>query len=207
MKPLKDRLIEGENEEQSFFENTENSLEIAKTLVAFANCDGGTLLIGLKKNGKIIGVNPEVELKIVSMIAEENCEPNINFSSRIIQEGFRILLEIFVLSADVKPCKVISDSKKEIFIRKDNVNIIANKIIESVWKYKVKNSIKPVCLSTHEIEVRDFIKRSSKASLTKIYKNFDLPMDTIDYILVRLITWKIIFMDLSEKGSEFTSIN
>ena len=205
MKTLQEILREGENKCQSFFENTDDVLEIARTLVAFSNCDGGVLLIGLKKNGKIVGVDPQNELLNISLILQENCEANMTISSRIFQEKVRIVLEISVLLGNEKPYKVISDSKKEVFIRKENRNILANKMQEDVWKFKRLNVVKPINLSPAEKTMLDLIHSNSKISLTKIHKKSNLSFSEIDRVLVRLISWNYIVMEMTDNGAEFSN--
>ncbi len=204
MKTLQEILREGENKCQSFFENTDDVLEIARTLVAFSNCDGGVLLIGLKKNGKIVGVDPQNELLNISLILQENCEPHMTISSRIFQEKVRIVLEISVLSGNEKPYNVIYNSKKEVFIRKENRNILANKMVEDVWKFKRLNEVKPINLSTAEKTMLDLIHSNSKISLTKIHKKSNLSFSEIDRVLVRLISWNYIVMEMTDNGTEFS---
>jgi len=204
MKTLQEILREGEHKGQSFFENTDDVLEIARTLVAFSNCDGGVLLIGLKKNGKIVGVDPQDVLLNISLILQENCEPHMTISSRIFQEKVRILLEISVLSGNEKPYNVIYNSKKEVFIRKENRNVLANKILEDVWRFKRRNEEKSINLAPTEKMVLDLIHSNSKISLTKIHKKSNLSITEIDRILVRLISWDYIAMEMTENGSEFS---
>ncbi len=204
MKTLQEILREGENKCQSFFENTDDVLEIARTLVAFSNCDGGVLLIGLKKNGKIVGVDPQNELLNISLILQENCQPHMKISSRIFQEKVRIVLEISVLSGNEKPYNVIYNSKKEVFIRKENRNILANKMVEDVWKFKRLNVVKPINLSPAEKTMLDLIHSNSKISLTKIHKKSNLSFSEIDRVLVRLISWNYIVMEMTDNGTEFS---
>jgi len=204
MKTLQEILREGEHKGQSFFENTDDVLEIARTLVAFSNCDGGVLLIGLKKNGKIVGVDPQNELLNISLILQENCEPHMTISSRIFQEKVRIVLEISVLSGNEKPYKVISNSKKDSFIRKENRNVLANKMLEDVWKFKRRNEEKSVNLIPTEKMMLDLIHSNSKISLTKIHKKSNLSFSEIDRVLVRLISWNYIVMEMTDNGTEFS---
>ncbi|HNQ12507.1 MAG TPA: ATP-binding protein, partial [Bacteroidia bacterium] len=56
------KLIQnGENETLDFKQEISDSIRIAKTIVSFANHKGGTLLIGVKDDGHIKGVNAEDE--------------------------------------------------------------------------------------------------------------------------------------------------
>ena len=54
-------IAEGEHQQQDFKFEISDARKIAKTLSAFANTDGGRLLIGVKDNGKIAGVRSEEE--------------------------------------------------------------------------------------------------------------------------------------------------
>mgnify|MGYP000599236676 CR=1 FL=1 len=54
-------IAEGEHQQQDFKFEISDARKIAKTLSAFANTDGGRLLIGVKDNGKIAGVRSAEE--------------------------------------------------------------------------------------------------------------------------------------------------
>ena len=61
MSELKRLIAEGEGVQLDFKFRIDDQKKIARTLSAFANTEGGKLLIGVKDNGKINGVNPEEE--------------------------------------------------------------------------------------------------------------------------------------------------
>ena len=57
------RLIsEGEHVHQDFKFEISDARKIAKSISAFANTEGGRLLVGVKDNGKIAGVRSEEEI-------------------------------------------------------------------------------------------------------------------------------------------------
>jgi predicted HTH transcriptional regulator len=57
-------IEEGEHQQQDFKYCINDSKKIAKSLVAFANTDGGRLLIGVKDNGKITGIKSDEEFYV-----------------------------------------------------------------------------------------------------------------------------------------------
>ena len=63
-------IAEGEHQQQDFKFEISDARKIAKTLSAFANTDGGRLLIGVKDNGKIAGVRSEEEKYMIEAAAQ-----------------------------------------------------------------------------------------------------------------------------------------
>ena len=64
------KLIEkGESQTLDFKFEVSDSRKIARTFSAFANTDGGTLLIGVKDNGAIAGVRTEEEYYMIEAAA------------------------------------------------------------------------------------------------------------------------------------------
>jgi predicted HTH transcriptional regulator len=53
---IKNLIKQGEHQQLDFKFEITDSKKIARSLVAFANTDGGKLLIGVKDNGAIAGV-------------------------------------------------------------------------------------------------------------------------------------------------------
>ena len=54
-------IAEGEHQQQDFKFEISDARKIAKSLSAFANTEGGRLLIGVKDNGKIAGIRSDEE--------------------------------------------------------------------------------------------------------------------------------------------------
>ena len=63
---LEKLISEGEHVHQDFKFAISDARKIAKSLSAFANTEGGRLLVGVKDNGKIAGVRSEEELYMIS---------------------------------------------------------------------------------------------------------------------------------------------
>lgn len=67
----------GENSYIEFKEEDIKAKELAEEIVAFANSEGGTILIGISDDGNIKGVQDKnIEEKIMN-ICRNNCIPNI----------------------------------------------------------------------------------------------------------------------------------
>jgi ATP-dependent DNA helicase RecG len=75
---LREIIRNGENSYIEFKEEAIKAKELAEEIVAFANSEGGTILIGADDDGNIKGVSdPSLEEKIMN-ICRNNCIPNIS---------------------------------------------------------------------------------------------------------------------------------
>ena len=82
-------IAEGEHQQQDFKFEISDARKIAKTLSAFANTDGGKLLIGVKDNGKIAGVRSDEEQYMIEAAAGLYCSPEVNYTMQTYQvEGW-----------------------------------------------------------------------------------------------------------------------
>ncbi len=72
-------IDECEHQKQDFKFCINDSKKIAKSLVAFANTDGGRLLIGVKDNGRIAGIKSDEEFYMIESAAKIYSKPPITF--------------------------------------------------------------------------------------------------------------------------------
>ena len=71
-------VAEGEHIHQDFKFEISDARKIARSLSAFANTEGGRLLVGIKDNGKIAGIRSEEEIYMIEAAAEMYCQPPMN---------------------------------------------------------------------------------------------------------------------------------
>lgn len=104
------KLIKQKEGKSLDFKNKITSKEkIAKTLVAFANTDGGYLLIGVSDRGELRGVDPEEEKYMIEAANQEFCVPKVSLVFQEIKLADSDLLgnsedeEILILLVRVFP--------------------------------------------------------------------------------------------------------
>ncbi|MBR3743621.1 MAG: ATP-binding protein [Bacteroidales bacterium] len=71
--------------------------------LAFANTDGGRLLIGVKDNGKVVGIKNEEDIHMIEAAAQVFCKPEVDYRSRIWEYGSRRVLEISIAPSPRAP--------------------------------------------------------------------------------------------------------
>ena len=79
--PLQLLIDQGEHQQQDFKFEVSDSKKIARTLSAFANTDGGRLLIGVKDNGHISGIKSEEEYYMIEAASQMYTKPQVDFTA------------------------------------------------------------------------------------------------------------------------------
>lgn len=204
MSRLKSYIAEGEHQTQDFKFRVDDAKKIARTLAAFANTDGGRLLIGVKDNKKVVGINPEEEFHLVQGAAGVYCKPEVQIETEILNEKHKLVLVVNVLKSKEKIIKAKDENDRwKVYVRRDDHTLLANKILLGVWeRKKIKKSI-PQKFDESEKLVLDCIKENQPITLSKIYRKTKLNKGYIDKLMILYVSWGIAEMDLSEKGSFF----
>ena len=127
-------IAQGENLHLDFKFEVSDSKKIARTLTAFANTEGGTLLIGVKDNGHIAGIRSEEEYYMIEAASEMYCRPKVPFEAKEWNTEGKVVLEVKVKPSSVKPHH--SPDKNDIYkayIRVNDENIVAPEVLEMAW--------------------------------------------------------------------------
>lgn len=102
---LQERIIRWEDIHTEFKEWPINSVSCAESLVAFANTNGGQLVIGVSNNKQLLGVSdPDRVMQWVDNIAYNNCVPSITIVQETVRdEAGRVMVVVNVPKGDQRP--------------------------------------------------------------------------------------------------------
>jgi predicted HTH transcriptional regulator len=157
-KYIYDLIEEGEHQQLDFKFEITNVRKIAKTLVAFANTDGGRLLIGVKDNGRIAGVKSAEEFYMIEAAASLFCKPEIEFDSFNRKTGGKTVLEIVINRSDKKPHLAKDDNGKWLaYHRVKDENLLADYILLNVWKRASRKTGTFITYTDREKELLDYL--------------------------------------------------
>lgn len=108
---LHERILKGENLHTEFKESLVgvSNDDIAKSIVAFANTDGGQIIIGVSNNSDIIGIDGVDELiRRIDDVAYNRCEPPITVVPETVTEDDKTVLVVSVPKGDQRPYRTQS---------------------------------------------------------------------------------------------------
>jgi len=97
---LQELIIQGENKSVEFKEQLPKNESIVKTIVSFSNTSGGKLIIGVRDNREIVGIDDkdifELQDRLSSLIFDR-CYPNIlpEIYTQNIEGKLLLVIEVF----------------------------------------------------------------------------------------------------------------
>lgn len=161
---LVQRLIEeGEHEHQDFKFAISDARKIARSVSAFANNDGGSLLIGVKDNGAIAGVRNDEDIYVVEQAAQMYCVPavDVRFDAFRTDPGV-IVIRATVDASDVRPVRVReSDGSLRAYYRVADENIAAHPLMVRAWQMQADPEQRPaLALDGEATAILDAVDRA-----------------------------------------------
>ncbi len=199
------KLIEsGEGQQLDFKFEISDAAKIARSLVAFANTDGGRLLIGVKDNGRISGIRSEEEFYMVENAAMRYCFPEVSFRSKEWNIDGKKVLEIIIQRSDNIPHKAPDPKDKpKAYIRYQDQNILANGIQMKIWQKSNNNKDIKFVYSDEARELLGLFSVDSPLLLRHIINKTNMSRFKTESMLADLIIMKVIIMQVSELSASF----
>lgn len=113
---LQQRIAKWEDLHTEFKDWPVHEDDLSASLVAFANTDGGQLILGVTNNRQIKGVeNPDRAMQRTDQIAYNNCEPPLTVIQETVQaEGGEIVIVINIPKGDQRPYRT---NRGDYFVR------------------------------------------------------------------------------------------
>ena len=128
-------IAQGEHQQQDFKYEISDARKIARTLSAFANTEGGRLLIGVKDNGKIAGVRSDEEIYMVEAAAALYCVPPVECHMSVHRVEGRGVVIAEVERSEKLPVRArLDDDSLCAFMRIADENIVASPVQMALWR-------------------------------------------------------------------------
>ena len=132
---IQDLIQEGEHQMLDFKFEISDSRRIARSLAAFANTDGGRLLVGVKDNGAIAGVRSDEEIHMIQAAAEMCCQPKVEYTTEEWEINGKTVLEVIIPKDKYHKHKAPDNQGiYKIFVRVKDENLVADSVLIKVWK-------------------------------------------------------------------------
>lgn len=194
----------GEGQHLDFKFEISDSRKIARTLAAFANTHGGTLLVGVKDNGAVAGVRSEEEYFMVEGAANMFCRPEVTFLTHEWHLEGKTVLEITVpVSNKELHSAQDKDGTWRIYIRVNDQNLLANRVY--LQARKRREGKKGVFLAYTDREKLLFTHLSNNFHITlnQFCKLGNIQKRNAETTLANLLALDVIEQIITEAGCHY----
>jgi predicted HTH transcriptional regulator len=199
-KYIHDLIALGENQHLDFKFEISDAKKIARTLSAFANTEGGTLLVGVRDNGAIAGIRTDEEVYMIESAAHIFCKPRVEFRYKNWQINGKNVLEVIVRESNTKPhLSPWKEDQWRAFVRIDDENFVANSVQTEVWKRQYNEGPILVKYNRIEQELLAYLKNNEEISLRDFCRLSKIKYPLAKKILVNLITIGVLKIHFTEK--------
>ena len=217
---LQSLINEGEHQQQDFKYRVSDAQKLAKSVSAFANTDGGRLLIGVRDDGHMSGVRDEEEIYMMHQAAYRYCRPeaSIKFDTFHVSpsdthdgsRGLRTIVVATVSPSEKRPiCAVSDDGKQRAYIRIADENIVASPVHLAIWR---ESQNPQGSMMTYTDAVRKLIDalHDQRLTLNQLVRRSTLPRhlprQKVITLLARLIRFHVAQWEYADQQFLFSLI-
>ncbi|MCF6170916.1 MAG: ATP-binding protein [Bacteroidales bacterium] len=202
--PIKNLIAQGEHQQLDFKFEISDAAKIARSLVAFANTDGGKLLIGVKDNGVIAGVRSEEEKFMLENAAKRYCQPEVSFTAKAWVVDGKQVLEVDIPVSPAAPHRAPDhNGNYKAFIRVHDQNLLANGVLMKVWKKRRPGLNVRFVYSQPEQRLLGSLNDNGRITLSETRKITGLSKFKAEQLLSDLIILGVLEMRTTESETIF----
>lgn len=196
---------EGEHQQQDFKYRVDDARKLAKSVSAFANTDGGRLLIGVRDDGFIAGVRKEGEIYVMHQAAYKYCQPEASVRFDTYHAEGRTVVIATVPPSDKKPiCAQDEDGQMRAYIRIKDENIVASPVLFALWRESQKSQ---GALITYNDDIRQLLGvMQGQLTLKQIVQLSKLPRYKVINLLANLIRFGTVKWEYLEQEFLFSLV-
>jgi predicted HTH transcriptional regulator len=197
--------LEGEGLHLEFKRKAAHPEKIVREFIAFANTEGGTVLIGVDDDGSIPGVKyPEEEIHVITAALQQHCKPLL-----VYQESILPISETrFVVRYDISPSERLHflnlNDKRETFVRVNDMSIKASAEMQEIVRRSKKKRDMHFTFGEAEKNLMQHLESNPKITLADYMKFSGLNRFRASRKLILLVLANVLKIAASEKGDLYS---
>jgi len=203
---LRKLVLQGEGATLEFKRKATHPEKIVCEMVAFANTNGGTLLVGVSDEGNLSGLKfPDEEAFVIRQALRKYCRPGLPYREKLtaLTEN-KFILSYEIYPSNHKPHYVVNGLKRECFVRVADKSIKASREVEEIIRRRqLKHNIK-FTYGDHEKQLIQYLSTNSTITLSQFIQLTQLKRYHASRKLVLLVLANVLRLNPHEHGDEFS---
>ena len=197
-------ISEGEHQQQDFKYKVQDAMKLAKSVSAFANTDGGRLLIGVRDDGHMSGVRCEEEIYMMHQAAYRYCRPASSIKFDTYHIDGRTIVVATIPPSDKRPIMALdADGKLCAYIRIADENIVASPVHLCIWREQQRPT---GTMMAYTDNVRRLLEAMGDDCLTlnQIVHRCGVPRHKVISLLARLVRFRVASWEYKDRQFLFS---
>lgn len=208
VRDLRQLVLQGEGLHLEFKRKAAYPDKLVREMIAFANTEGGTLLVGVDDDKSIPGLkHPEEESYVIQM-ALRKCKPSLTVDELYIPIGnARTVLQYKIKESKRKPHFLISSpDKKESFVRVNDQSIKASREVREIYKRRSRRRGVKFHYGDFERTIFQYLGDHPGITLKKFMEISGLKRFVASNKLILLVLANVLKISPDEKGDVFSMV-
>ena len=197
-------IREGEHQQQDFKYRVSDAQKLAKSVSAFANTDGGRLLIGVRDDGNMSGVRSEEEIYMMHLAAYRYCRPEASIKFDTYHANGRTIVVATIPPSDRRPVCALDDTgNSRAYIRIADENIVASPVHLAIWR-ELQNT--QGAMMTYTDSIRKILKvlQDQRLPLNHIVRRSHISRYKVITLLAHLIRFRVVQWEYADQQFLFS---
>ncbi|MBS1558424.1 MAG: ATP-binding protein [Bacteroidetes bacterium] len=206
---LRKLVMEGEGQHLEFKHKVSQPEKIVREMIAFANSEGGTILIGVDDDGSLAGVKyPDEELLMVRQAVEKHVKQSLVYHDSLVE----VTPNKFVLRLDISPSPkrplyfVDETNRRESFVRVKDMSVKASPQMNEIIRRKGQNKNVRFYFAEHELALMKYLDAHKTITLQEFENLTGLNQLVASRKLILLVLANVLKITASEKGDYYSRI-
>jgi len=189
-------IAQGEHQQQDFKYKVQDAVKLARSVSAFANTDGGRLLIGVRDDGHLSGVRSEEEIFMMHQAAWKYCQPPSSIKFDNYRVDGRTIVVCTVPPSQHRPvCADDDEGRLRAYVRIADENIMASPVHLAIWREEQSQRGASFTYGDDERRLLSALSAGEWLTLNAITHRCHLPRPKVITLLARLIRYGVALME------------
>ncbi|MEX2116946.1 MAG: RNA-binding domain-containing protein [Bacteroidota bacterium] len=204
-------LEEGEGFQVEFKRKVSSPEKIARTLVAFANTKGGTIIFGVDDDKSVVGIDSEkAEMELIRDAGTLFCDPVIDPVVDIVPYKGMDVIVVTVEESAEKPHFLVdgnggSEEESKAMIRVNDKTLIASKEVVKILESENPDSAPlRIVIGDHERRLLEYLERNERITVKELSKLINISLRRASRILIGLVRAGLLRIHTNEREEFYT---
>jgi predicted HTH transcriptional regulator len=206
---LRRLVMEGEGQHLEFKRKASHPEKIVREMIAFANSEGGTLLIGVDDDGALAGVKyPDEELLSVQEALHKHLKQKLIYHDSLIElSENRFVVRLDIPPSEKRPLYFVLDSKtRESYVRVNDMSIKASVQMNEIIRRKRQSKNIRFYFAEHELALMKYLDERKIITLPEFQKLTGLNQFAASRKLILLVLSNVLKITATEKGDIYSRV-